>query len=161
MTHPLRVAENCTTHPLHKAQSLMTHPLSAPAHPPPFPILFDQSLSYLAKNLSHLKVSLGKLSTSRVYLGKKSVVWPQLGIIWQLIRRGATGKLEQPRPQGAFPWLSKSALGRGWNWRGNSNSREVVAISPYFSHPATREPRRACSRATIKSMEIIIVANSW
>ena len=41
MTHPLRVAENCTTHPLHKAQNLMTHPLSAPAHPP---ILFDQSL---------------------------------------------------------------------------------------------------------------------
>ena len=35
MTHPLRVAENCTTHPLHKAQNLMTHPLSAPAHPPP------------------------------------------------------------------------------------------------------------------------------
>ena len=33
MTHPLRVAENCTTHPLHKAQNLMTHPLSAPAHP--------------------------------------------------------------------------------------------------------------------------------
>ena len=44
MTHPLRVAENCTTHPLHKAQNLMTHPLSAPAHPPPRPILFDQSL---------------------------------------------------------------------------------------------------------------------
>ena len=43
MTHPLRVAENCTTHPLHKAQNLMTHPLSAPAHPPP--LLFDQSLS--------------------------------------------------------------------------------------------------------------------
>ena len=41
MTHPLRVAENCTTHPLHKAQNLMTHPLSAPAHPP---LLFDQSL---------------------------------------------------------------------------------------------------------------------
>ena len=36
MTHPLRVAENCTTHPLHKAQNLMTHPLSAPAHPPPY-----------------------------------------------------------------------------------------------------------------------------
>ena len=33
VTHPLRVAENCTTHPLHKAQNLMTHPLSAPAHP--------------------------------------------------------------------------------------------------------------------------------
>ena len=33
MTHPLRVAANCTTHPLHKAQNLMTHPLSAPAHP--------------------------------------------------------------------------------------------------------------------------------
>ena len=42
MTHPLRVAENCTTHPLHKAQNLMTHPLSAPVHHPP--ILFDQSL---------------------------------------------------------------------------------------------------------------------
>ena len=32
-------------------------------------------------------------------------------MIWQLIRRGAKGELEQPRPQGAFPWLSKSALG--------------------------------------------------
>ena len=42
MTHPLRVAENCTTHPLHKAQNLMTHPLSVPAHPP---ILLDQSLN--------------------------------------------------------------------------------------------------------------------
>ena len=39
MTHPLRVAENCTTHPLHKAQNLMTHPLSAPAHLPP-PLYF-------------------------------------------------------------------------------------------------------------------------
>ena len=28
MTHPLRVAENCTTHPMHKAQTLMTHPIS-------------------------------------------------------------------------------------------------------------------------------------
>ena len=34
MTHPLRVAENCTTQPLHTAQNLMTHPLSAPATPP-------------------------------------------------------------------------------------------------------------------------------
>ena len=33
MTHPLRLAENCTTHPFDKAQNLMTHPLSAPAHP--------------------------------------------------------------------------------------------------------------------------------
>ena len=49
MTHPLRVAENCTTHPLHKAQNLMTHPLSAPAHPPytfwPVPYLFLSLLS--------------------------------------------------------------------------------------------------------------------
>ena len=37
------------------------------------------SLSYLGKNRSHLKnqVPSGKLSTSRVYLGKKSVVWPR------------------------------------------------------------------------------------
>ena len=37
-------------------------------------------VSYLGKNRSHLKnqVSLGKLSTSRDYLGKKSVVWLQL-----------------------------------------------------------------------------------
>ena len=45
MTHPLRVAANCTTHPLHKAQNLTTHPLSAPAHRPAPPILFDQFLS--------------------------------------------------------------------------------------------------------------------
>ena len=40
MTHPLRVAENCTTHPLHKAQNLMTHLLFAPGHPPPPPLYF-------------------------------------------------------------------------------------------------------------------------
>ena len=44
MTHPLRVAEHCTTNPLHEAQNLMTHPLSAPAHlnptPPPPPSLY-------------------------------------------------------------------------------------------------------------------------
>ena len=34
MTHPLRVARNCTTPPLPRVQQLMTHPLSAPAHPP-------------------------------------------------------------------------------------------------------------------------------
>ena len=34
------------------------------------------------------------------------------------------------------------------NWRRNSNSRDVVAISPSFSHPAARVPRRACSQAT-------------
>ena len=50
MTHPLRVAEHCTTNPLHEAQNFMTHPFSALAHlnptppPPPLPILFDQSL---------------------------------------------------------------------------------------------------------------------
>ena len=49
MTHPLRVAKNCTTHPLPRVQKLMTHPLSAPAHPPPPPILFDQSLKLLER----------------------------------------------------------------------------------------------------------------
>ena len=34
------------------------------------------------------------------------------------------------------------------NWRRNSNSRDVVAISPSLSHPAARVPRRACSQAT-------------
>ena len=42
MTHPLRVAKNCTAHPLPRVQKLMTHPFSARAHPP---ILFDQSLT--------------------------------------------------------------------------------------------------------------------
>ena len=56
MTHPLRVAENCTTHPLHKAQNLMTHPLSAPAHPPP--ILFDQSLITVKLEKKTAKVRL-------------------------------------------------------------------------------------------------------
>ena len=37
-------------------------------------------ISYLGKNRSHLKnqVSPGKLSTSRVYVGKKPEMWPQL-----------------------------------------------------------------------------------
>ena len=52
MTHPLRVAENCTTQPLHKAQNLMTHPLSAPAH---LPILFDQSLTVKFPPLLYFK----------------------------------------------------------------------------------------------------------
>ena len=33
------------------------------------------------------------------------------------------------------------------NWRWNSNSRDVVASSPFFSRPAARTPRRACSQA--------------
>ena len=33
------------------------------------------------------------------------------------------------------------------NWRQNSNSRDIVASSPSFSHPATRVPWRACSQA--------------
>ena len=33
------------------------------------------------------------------------------------------------------------------NWRWNSNSRDVVASSPSFSHPTARAPRRACSQA--------------
>ena len=32
------------------------------------------------------------------------------------------------------------------NWRWNSNSRDVVASSPSFSHHAARAPRRACSQ---------------
>ena len=33
------------------------------------------------------------------------------------------------------------------NWRWNSNSRDLVASSPSFSHPTTRVPWRACSQA--------------
>ena len=53
MTHPLRVAKNCT-HPLPRVQKLMTHPLSAPAHPrpppppPPPTLLWFFILKYLA-----------------------------------------------------------------------------------------------------------------
>ena len=32
------------------------------------------------------------------------------------------------------------------NWRWNSNSRDIVASSPSFSHHAARAPRRACSQ---------------
>ena len=45
MTHPLRVAKNCTTHALPRVQKLMTPPLFAPAPPPPPPIPFDQFLN--------------------------------------------------------------------------------------------------------------------
>ena len=47
-----------------------------------------------------------------------------LAEIWKLSRQGATG-----------------------NWRWNSNSRDVVASSPFFSRPASRAPRRAYSQA--------------
>ena len=39
------------------------------------------------------------------------------------------------------------------NWRRNSNSRDVVANSSYFSRPAARAPRRACSQAMFSSMQ--------
>ena len=47
MTHPLRVAKNCTTHPLTKGSKTDDPPplCSGPLPPPPPPILFDQSLS--------------------------------------------------------------------------------------------------------------------
>ena len=35
------------------------------------------------------------------------------------------------------------------SWRWNSNSRDVIASSPWFSRPAARAPRRACSRAML------------
>ena len=33
------------------------------------------------------------------------------------------------------------------NWRRNSNSRDVVASSPFLSRPAVRAPQRTCSQA--------------
>ena len=38
------------------------------------------------------------------------------------------------------------------SWRWNSNSRDVMASSPWFSRPAARAPRRACSRAMPNSI---------
>ena len=38
------------------------------------------------------------------------------------------------------------------SWRWNSNSRDVIASSPWFSRPAARAPRRACSRAMPNSI---------
>ena len=38
------------------------------------------------------------------------------------------------------------------SWRRNSNSRDVIASSPWFSRPAARAPRRACSRAMPNSI---------
>ena len=40
------------------------------------------------------------------------------------------------------------------NWRWNSNSRDVVAGSPSFSHHATRAPRRACSRTNSTLLDV-------
>ena len=57
MTHPRRVAKNCTTHPLSRVQKLMTHPLSASAHPPPPPILFDQSLTPVVLSITFFSIS--------------------------------------------------------------------------------------------------------
>ena len=33
------------------------------------------------------------------------------------------------------------------NWTWNSNSRDIVASSPSFSHPTARAPQRVCSQA--------------
>ena len=45
----------------------------------------------------------------------------------------------------------KSASSVDWvpqgNWRRDSNSRDIVASSPSFSHPAAGTPRRACLQA--------------
>ena len=37
-------------------------------------------------------------------------------------------------------------------WRWNSNSRDVIASSPWFFRPGARAPRRACSRAMPNSI---------
>ena len=37
------------------------------------------------------------------------------------------------------------------NWRQDSNSRDVVASSPWFPRPAARAPRRTSSQATSKT----------
>ena len=54
-------------------------------------------------------------------------------------------------PLGADRRKSDSSVDREpqENWRWNSNSRDVVASSAFFSRPATRAPQRACSQ-TIK-----------
>ena len=38
------------------------------------------------------------------------------------------------------------------SWRWKSNSRDVIVISPWFSRPAARAPRKACSRAMPNSI---------
>ena len=40
------------------------------------------------------------------------------------------------------------------NWRWNSNSRDVVASSPSFSHHAARAPRRACSQTNATLLDV-------
>ena len=40
------------------------------------------------------------------------------------------------------------------NWRWNSNSRDVVAGSPSFSHHAARAPRRACSQTNSTMLDV-------
>ena len=40
------------------------------------------------------------------------------------------------------------------NWRWNSNSRDVVANSPSFSHHAARAPRRVCSQTNSTLLDV-------
>ena len=40
------------------------------------------------------------------------------------------------------------------NWRWNSNSRDAVASSPSFSHPAARAPWRACSQSKSTLLDV-------
>ena len=40
------------------------------------------------------------------------------------------------------------------NWRWNSNSRDIVASSPSFSHHAARAPRRACSQTNSTLLDV-------
>ena len=60
MTHPLRVAKNCTTHPLRKAQNLMTHPVSAPAHPHLYflPSPLERHLRATVKNFNEVELRI-------------------------------------------------------------------------------------------------------
>ena len=56
----------------------------------------------------------------------------------------------RPFPLRADWWKSDSSVDEELqgNWTRNTNSSDVVASPlPYFSRPATRAPRRACSRA--------------
>ena len=114
MTHPLRVAENCTTHPLHKAQNLMTHPLSAPAHPPPPPILFDQSLIWGQFNetftsviykCSHCFRVSKQIATLENYTCKNFVQLDPAGYRFQKVAISMTGFT-------GFVWTEDLVVGR-------------------------------------------------
>ena len=92
--------------------------------------------------LWNLNICIEKVN-AKCWLAEMTCVYPWcvLSHVFQCL---FTSALTSP-----LHWLAEIwQLSRWGNWRRNSNSRDVVASSPYFSRSTARVPQRACLLAT-------------